>query len=113
MNRVLLAALFFCLALAPAHAQRLIGEGDSWRYLTGNNALPGDWAQPGFNDGVAPWLSGNSGFGYGDGDDATVLNMSTYVSVFTRKTFTVPNPATVSHLNLAMDYDDGFVAYLN
>lgn len=34
-------------------------------------------------------------------------------SVFIREKFTVTNPASISNLNLTINYDDGFVAYLN
>jgi hypothetical protein len=35
------------------------------------------------------------------------------VSVYTRRTFTVANPAAITRLTLAADYDDGFIAYVN
>jgi hypothetical protein len=97
------------------HAGALISEGDDWRYYKGNTHPPGAWNQVGFDDsgwgGPAP-----SGFGYEDGDDATLLeDMPTdpYASVFIRKTFVMANTAAVTHLTLAVDYDDGFVAYIN
>lgn len=99
-----------------APAEQIIREGDTWRYFPGRS-LPGEnWTKTGFDD--SSWNSGPSGFGYGDNDDATVLkDMSDkttgYASVFIRKYFEVANPADIKHLNLAADYDDGFVAYVN
>jgi len=36
-----------------------------------------------------------------------------YASLFTRGTFVIADTTTVTHLTLAADYDDGFVAYIN
>src|SRR5436309_375673 len=36
-----------------------------------------------------------------------------YLSVFFRKKFTVTDPQAVKWLTLRIDYDDGFLAYLN
>jgi hypothetical protein len=99
----------------------LVGEGtplpilvgSTWAYFKGTVAPPANWNTLGFND--ASWLTGTSGIGYGDGDDATVLSdmQNSYTSVYTRRAFDVPNPAAIGALELRADYDDGFVAYLN
>jgi hypothetical protein len=94
----------------------LIAVGDTWKYFPGKTA-PSDplteWRKPDFNDSA--WLQGPTGIGYGDNDDATVLTdmMNSYVAVFARKSFNVADPAKVTSLILEIDYDDGFVAYLN
>src|SRR5581483_5758859 len=36
-----------------------------------------------------------------------------YLTVYTRKSFVINSPADVDSLILTLDYDDGFVAYLN
>jgi len=36
-----------------------------------------------------------------------------YISVYARKTFTVSDASAVTGMTLRMDYDDGFVAYIN
>src|SRR3954471_7191056 len=87
-----------CLGSVSSYGQRLISENDSWRYYKGSSMPPTQggirWYQAGFNDGTwggpAP-----GGFGYGDGDDATVFSdmQNNYVSVYTRKTFNVANAA--------------------
>jgi len=48
-------------------------------------------------------------------DDATVLTdmQNNYVSVYLRRSFSVADPVSLENLLLAVDYDDGFVAYLN
>lgn len=97
------------LAFDPRFVQR----ETPWRYLLpepGPGQPPGNWNEIGFDDGG--WLLGSSGFGYGDGDDFTELPGDTTV-VFTRKEFEVPDPSVLTNLVFQIDYDDGFIAYLN
>src|SRR6185436_3825626 len=118
----------FALLLAFLGCSPLLGDevalvrvGETWRYLKGTNEASTPvtaWRQIGFDDSV--WLTGQSGFGYSSFGAATIgaatiltdfpLN---YLSVFFRKKFTVLRPETVKWLILRVDYDDGFVAYLN
>ncbi|MBN2475400.1 MAG: hypothetical protein JXB62_12385, partial [Pirellulales bacterium] len=87
--------------------------GDTWRYFEGTEQPPAEWNQVAFDD--SSWLSGPTGIGFSDDDDATVLDdmPDNYTSVYARRLFHVDDPAAVVSLILAMDYDDGFVAYLN
>ncbi|MBA4409628.1 MAG: CotH kinase family protein [Bacteroidota bacterium] len=94
---------------APAYWNTIISKGDEWKYLVPKAEPATNWRFNDFND--ASWLSGKSGFGYGDDDDATKFTDAT--SVFLRKKFNVANPSEIAQLILHMDYDDGFVAYLN
>jgi hypothetical protein len=94
----------------------LIQAGENWRYLKGYGeaSYPFEaWRQVDYDD--TGWLTGPTGIGYGDNDDATVLDdmRYNYVSVFMRHTFNMPDPTSVQSLILEIDYDDGFVAYLN
>lgn len=98
------------LAAQVDHWETIIFNSDNWKYTIPNASTPSNWIQPGFNDGS--WLNGAGGFGFADGDDNTVLPSGT-ISVFQRISFTVSNPGSISKLTLNMDYDDGFVAYLN
>ena len=36
-----------------------------------------------------------------------------YVTVYGRKTFQIADPSSVTEMYLVMDYDDGFIAYIN
>ncbi|MBI9018582.1 MAG: hypothetical protein JEZ07_15120 [Phycisphaerae bacterium] len=87
-------------------------EGDIWKYFKGTST-PAGWTAIDYND--TDWLSGPSGFGYGDGDDNTVLSdmEDSYITVYLRKEFTVPDPSVAQSLTFTVDYDDGFVAFLN
>lgn len=94
---------------APANWNTIISKGDEWKYLVPSSEPTANWRLNTFED--ASWQSGKSGFGFGDNDDETVVAVNR--SIFMRKKFTVGNPASVNQLVLHMDYDDGFVAYLN
>ena len=87
-----------------------IQRGDVFRYLVPTSAVNANWTDPDFD--AANWPEGPSGFGYGDGDDATQVPAGT-LSVFVRKKFTVNSLRGLEALILDIDYDDGFVAYLN
>ncbi len=90
-----------------------IAVGDPWRFFKGVSAPPAGWAAASFDDGA--WPEGPTGIGYGDGDDATVLSdmMNGYLTVYARKAFPVADPGAVSRMVFTLDYDDGYVAYLN
>ena len=93
-----------------------VGFGAEWAYFRGTEppSAPADaWREPAFD--ASSWERGVAGFGYGDADDATLLEdmPNEYVSVFVRKTFVAPNTSLVRNAVLEMFYDDGFVAYLN
>src|SRR5688572_9912999 len=72
--------------------------------------LPAGWNTIAFNAGS--WPTGQLGIGYGDGDDLTAIT-GPVNSVYVRKTFSVSNASAVVKAYLDIDYDDGFVAYLN
>lgn len=91
----------------------LIDLGDDWRYFKGQSEPSADWAHQGFDDSA--WLTGPTGIGYGDGDDATVLSdmRNRYTSVYLRREFQVGDLDDAEGLILEVAYDDGYVAYLN
>ncbi len=88
----------------------LVGEGDRWRWLAPHGPPPSGWTDPGFDD--SGWAEGPSGFGFGDGDDATKVVAPTF---YLRRSFDLPGslPAEATALYLHVDCDDGFVAWLN
>ena len=94
-------------------SQLPIEQGDTWRYFKGSHEPPLDWNQVDFDD--SNWPIGASGFGYADGDDATRITdmRGNYLSLYTRNNFYIEDPGLVGMLTLEVDYDDGFVAYLN
>ncbi|MFK8061464.1 MAG: lamin tail domain-containing protein, partial [Polaribacter sp.] len=92
------------------YPRTLINRGDNFKYLLPTSEPNSNWKNLNFND--VNWASGTSGFGYADGDDATIIPNGTQ-SVYLRKTFTIDKLSTITSLILDMDYDDAFVAYIN
>lgn len=92
------------------HWETAIYSDDLWRYFEGLSEPPADWNTLTFDEST--WLEGKGGIGFGDGDDSTVV-ADPLISVYLRKTFTVPDASKISSAILNVDYDDGFVAYLN
>jgi hypothetical protein len=95
---------------AISYARTLINQGDEFKYILPNAELASNWRSLNYND--SNWSEGSSGFGYGDGDDATIIPNGT-PSVYLRKEFTINNLDAISSIILDIDYDDAFVAYLN
>jgi hypothetical protein len=91
----------------------VIRKGDVWRYFEGTTAASRAW------NGIvytpdATWKAGPTGIGFGDGDDATILQMQNlYTTVYMRDEFSLAWPGSATGMQFTVDYDDGFVAYLN
>jgi predicted phosphodiesterase len=91
----------------------LLGQGDDWSYLKGVQQ-PGNWTLTTYN--ASDWAVAPGPFGYGEGyGEGTVLSdmQGNYGSLFLRGTFQIEDPALLTRLVLNLDFDDGFVAYLN
>jgi len=100
----------------PSDAEGLVSPGETWRFFrgTGPAGTPAEaWRQVDFDDSA--WETGPAGFGYGDGDDATLLDdmQGRYLTVYIRKDFAVEAFNETAGVELTIDYDDGFIAYLN
>lgn len=87
-----------------------VDRGDTLRYVIPNGPLNAAWKDLGYDD--SDWTAGPTGIGYGDGDDATQVPEG-IISVFTRRTFTINSLQGLEALIFDIDFDDGFVAYLN
>ena len=92
------------------HWETAVKESNSWKYFAGTSQPDTNWRNIAFND--ASWSSGNGGIGFGDGDDQTTI-ITNAKSVMMRKTFNVPDTSAILKTIFNMDYDDGFVAFLN
>lgn len=98
------------LKQVPTFWNTIVDAGSNWKYLIPGDTVSQNWKNPGYSD--LNWVSGASGFGYGDGDDGTILPEGT-VSVYTRQVFNLTTLDNINSILLHVDYDDGFVAYLN
>jgi hypothetical protein len=91
--------------------QIIIPKNARWHYLAGSFP-PENWTTPDFN--ASSWKFGKAGFGFGDADDTTVLDMQNkYTSAYIRTTFTLTKPTDAKKLWLSISYDDAFIVYLN
>ena len=93
----------------------LVSTTASWRYFRGREA-PADgleWTSNQYND--AHWESGVLGIGYGDGDDATVLDdmRGEYSSVYTRIKIDDDALDGIERVGISVLVDDGCVVYLD
>jgi hypothetical protein len=87
----------------------VVNAGDEWRAAIPTSQLSNDWKTS--TSFTAAWKTGASGFGYNDNDDATELPIT--ISFYMQKEFQLESIEEVNDAALFMDYDDGFVAYLN
>jgi|GEM_PF-2686271 len=101
---------------APANTLTLVDSGADWRRLD-TGVYPGaNWVSRTFNDGT--WLRGLAPFGYGDGDEATVVSYgpsttNKFITTYFRHAFTLASTNSVRALTLRLLRDDGAVVYLN
>src|SRR5436190_3687246 len=102
----------------------LVTHSDTWFFHKGTNAPQANWQTITDASLNGDWGSAPGGFGYGDNGiqntapnyESTLLPdmLGRYTTFFIRHTFTV-NSAVDPNLDLllTMDFDDGFVAYLD
>ncbi|MCP5064901.1 MAG: T9SS type A sorting domain-containing protein [Ignavibacteriae bacterium] len=91
------------------HWETVIREGDSCKYLIPSSTPSNDWKLVGYSDST--WSTGKTGIGFGDDDDSTIIAET--VTAYLRCKFTVDDINQISGLFFNIDFDDGFVAYLN
>lgn len=97
----------------------LVAAGSSWKYLDNGSDQGTAWTAVNFND--TTWASGVGPLGYGDA--AGVLPATTvgfgpestnkYITTYFRKAFAVPDPASLTNLQVTLQRDDGVVVFLN
>ena len=118
------ALLLMWLLLAPCaiSAQEVIylEAGSTWRWRPGLSEASepaGAWRLSGFDD--SGWTEGAAPFGYGDPPFGTDLSEAeppmrrNYSSLYLRHTLEIPNPALVVALEASIDFDDGFILWIN
>ncbi len=91
------------------HWECPVRDIDLWRFHVPLGPLASDWRRVEYDD--AAWSTAPGGFGYSDGDDVTDVNGADVV--YLRRTFSLPDLPTLMHGMLALDYDDGCVAFVN
>jgi hypothetical protein len=119
--------LFILLLVVKPHGTAaatitLINHTNTWRYRKGMGSGPqANWKTVSEVGLDASWLSGSGGFGFADNtaetaECRTILTdmHNSYNTVAMRRTFQVTsNIDSNFHLVLTMDWDDGFIAWLD
>jgi hypothetical protein len=111
--------LFILFAIAGVGAQAqdsLIRKNQTWKYLANGSNQGTGWRATSFND--ASWLTGTAEFGYGDGDETTVVSYGSnagnkYITTYFRKSITIANTTAYTGMTLGILRDDGAVVYVN
>ena len=98
----------------------IVTAGATWRYLDDGTDQGVAWQAPAFDD--SGWSAGPGELGYGDGDEATVVNCGpsapicnsgNFITTYFRHSFNVPDASAYRSLTLSLLRDDGAIAYLN
>lgn len=95
-----------------AGADYLVARDSQWRYSDRGVDLNTSWRQPDFED--SRWPSGKAQLGYGEADEATVLDSTDApVATYFRHTFGVAEPQAIRNVVMTLTCDDGAHVYLN
>jgi hypothetical protein len=113
--KALTLLLLVAVALAAKADTTLVPLGATWKYRDDGTNQGTTWKSPAFNDSA--WASGPAELGYGDADEATVVNggpaTNHFVTTYFRTTFNVADPAALNSLRIRLLRDDGAVVYIN
>ncbi|SEU29373.1 galactose oxidase-like domain-containing protein [Stigmatella erecta] len=95
----------------PSRFTGVISFSDVWKYDDSNVDRGTAWLAADYDDSA--WKSGPGQFGYGDGDEATVLSATSPVqpTVYFRKKVTLDKPITAARLEAL--FDDGVQVWVN
>ena len=109
---------YFPRANAPSikTPHTLVAAAGSWRYLDNGSAPGSGWRTNGFDDKA--WRSGEAQFGYGDGDEQTVVSYgmdgnAKHLTTYFRTTFVVTKLPDSFRLELRLLFNDGAAVFLN
>lgn len=91
------------------HFESPIDHLSQWSYILPNAAIP-NWNTTAFD--ASGWSQGKTSIGYGDGDDSTDI-IGPATTVYARINVNITNVNDIVKTIFDIDYDDGFVAYLN
>jgi hypothetical protein len=84
--------------------------GSSWRFWDDNSDPGTSWNTAGFDDSL--WPVGLGQFGYGDGDEETLLSNG-LVSYYFRKKVDVIDVNAIDDMYIHMIHDDGAMVFVN
>jgi acid phosphatase type 7 len=87
-----------------------------WRYLDYGFLPAADWFSTAYSD--AQWKFNYGQFGYGDGDEQTLISFGAdpqnkFITTYFRTTISIANPTAYTDFTINLIRDDGAVVYLN
>ncbi len=94
----------------------VIARGSEWKYLD-KGLFPGqNWFNANFVDST--WQTGNAEFGYGEGDEQTLVDYgdnpeNKYPTTYFRTYIEISDPSIFQSLTLRLKRDDGAIIYMN
>lgn len=94
----------------------LITRNTSWKFFDQGTLPAADWMSETYTDNT--WPAGNGEFGYGDGDEQTVVSFgpnanNKFITTYFRKTISVADTVDFGNLTGNVIFDDGVIIYLN
>jgi len=115
IRRLYYLVLILFIAANGAIAQINFGASASFKYLKGKDAtnLPANWMTNNYIPSA--WLTGSMPFRYGDGTGGTLLGdmQNSYSTVYLLSTFNVQNISSLKDVLFSVNFDDGFVVWIN
>ena len=110
MRRILLIFLAFSFVPLLYTDPLFFPEGSDWKYLDDGSDQGTLWKETGFDDFM--WETGAAQLGFGDGDEATLLE-SGHICYYFRKIVTVDDLSGLDQVFFDVVHDDGMVLYIN
>lgn len=101
----------------------VVSAGASWKYLDDGSDQGVAWRGVAFDD--SGWKTGDAEFGYGDGDETTVVlfgpnpdnaqndENNKYVTTYFRKVVNIANPTAYDDFLIKLKRDDGAAVFIN
>lgn len=101
---------------APLERRMLIPAEAQWRYLDDGSNQGSIWISPNFDDSA--WSSGIAQFGYGDGDETTVVRYGDdfnfrHITTYFRRDLFLTSTVGIHTVRLGLLRDDGAAVYIN
>jgi hypothetical protein len=114
-QKISFCSLFCCIAILIFLKTTIINAQNStkYKYFIGNSEPDTAWKNKEFNDTL--WQNGIGSIGFGDNDDSVIIEntISVYLRYHLNEIRDFPPLDIIEAIVLDIDYDDGFIAYLN
>ncbi|MDB4541869.1 lamin tail domain-containing protein [bacterium] len=92
-----------------------IAGNATWKYLDDGSDQGTAWRATEFDD--SGWASGPAELGYGDSDEATLVNSGPaggrYATTYFRTSTDIPDPSDFVNFTISITYDDAYAIYVN